>query len=332
MSALYMFPPNEAPMEDVDLSAGEYALGVLDSGEAAAIRLRAEAEPALRAAIARWQSRLAYLTAMLPLSELPASSWERIAAEIGAHLPAPTLRQSPEPEPLPPQDAEADTLAGLTQEEVLPPSPIALPEPVPMVVPPVPVVQPPQAVFVEPPPAAPRQPPPPSEGGIFATLAELVPLAQDTAAKAVPHVQMTTLRRWQFATAAALGLAVALAVLQVMPTTHPVRSIAAIGPVSAPAPLFLAETDGAGRLTILPLATIAVPPGRDLELWTLPPNAAPTLRPISLGVMPAGGRVLSLDAPPPEGTQLLVSMEPRGGSASGQISGQVLYGGVLANH
>jgi anti-sigma-K factor RskA len=64
MSALYMFPPSEEPMEDRDLLAGEYVLGVLDPGDAASARLRAEADPALQAAIGAWQTRLAPMAAI----------------------------------------------------------------------------------------------------------------------------------------------------------------------------------------------------------------------------------------------------------------------------
>jgi anti-sigma-K factor RskA len=46
-------------------------------------------------------------------------------------------------------------------------------------------------------------------------------------------------------------------------------------------------------------------------------------------VLPITGRMLTLPARPPTGTQLLISLEPRGGSPTGQPTGPVLYGGKL---
>jgi anti-sigma-K factor RskA len=37
-----------------------------------------------------------------------------------------------------------------------------------------------------------------------------------------------------------------------------------------------------------------------------------------------------LTTPPPEGAQLLVSQEPKGGSPTGLPTGPVLYGGTIA--
>jgi anti-sigma-K factor RskA len=68
------------------------------------------------------------------------------------------------------------------------------------------------------------------------------------------------------------------------------------------------------------------PSGRSLELWALPPDAAP----VSLGLMPAAGRVrLALDdrqrAALAEAPNVAVSDEPKGGSPTGAPTGAVLY-------
>jgi anti-sigma-K factor RskA len=104
-------------------------------------------------------------------------------------------------------------------------------------------------------------------------------------------------------------------------------SIAAIGPMGAPPPAFLAQAAPDGRVSVAAVSPGAVPNGRDLELWLLPPGAQ---RPTSLGVLPSGGKSLLLSAVPPDGSQLLVSLEPQGGSPTGQPTGAVLYGGKLA--
>ena len=78
-----MFPPNETPAEDADIVAGEYVLGSLEAGDAAAIRLRADTDPALLFAIGSWQARLVPLTAMLMPVAPPNSLWVRLANEVG---------------------------------------------------------------------------------------------------------------------------------------------------------------------------------------------------------------------------------------------------------
>lgn len=84
-------------------------------------------------------------------------------------------------------------------------------------------------------------------------------------------------------------------------------------------------------LQVEPLTLAAVDPGRSLELWAIRPDG----NPVSLGVLPAGGegrvslseeQQALLDTP----IALAVSLEPRGGSPTGQPTGPVLYQGQLA--
>lgn len=134
---------------------------------------------------------------------------------------------------------------------------------------------------------------------------------------------------WQLATAASLALALVAGVVAFAPHgAAPLTSVAAIGVVNAPAPLYLAEIDSAAVLRLTALATIAVPNGRDLQLWIIPQGEQ---IPTSLGVLPSRGTVVTLPAVPPEGTRFIISMEPRGGTTGGRITGQVLYGGTLAH-
>lgn len=88
----------------------------------------------------------------------------------------------------------------------------------------------------------------------------------------------------------------------------------------------------ADHLQIEPLTLAAVEAARDLELWAIPAGG----KPISLGVVPSAGKgriQLSeaqrtlLTAP----LTLAVTLEPRGGSPSGQPTGPVLYKGELAS-
>ena len=86
------------------------------------------------------------------------------------------------------------------------------------------------------------------------------------------------------------------------------------------------------HLQVEPLTLAAIEPTRALELWAIPTSG----KPISLGLVPVAGKgriPLSteqqalLKAP----VTLAVSLEPQGGSPTGQPTGPVLYQGQLAS-
>ena len=138
-------------------------------------------------------------------------------------------------------------------------------------------------------------------------------------------------RRWKLATAASLALAASLAGFIVwrgpppappLPPAPPPALVAALAPTGGPA-IFLAELRQDG-LHVRPQGGITVPSGRDLQLWSLREGAA---APESMGVLPASGRTVPTQLP--SGAQVLVSLEPAGGSPTGQPTGPVLYGGRL---
>ncbi|WP_277759621.1 anti-sigma factor [Pseudomonas sp. A34-9] len=87
----------------------------------------------------------------------------------------------------------------------------------------------------------------------------------------------------------------------------------------------------ADYLQVEPLTLAAVDADRSLELWAIPVDG----KPISLGVIPAGGKgkvelseaQRALIGKP---IALAVSLEPKGGSPTGQPTGPVLYQGALA--
>ena len=87
----------------------------------------------------------------------------------------------------------------------------------------------------------------------------------------------------------------------------------------------------ADYLQVEPLTLAAVDSDRSLELWAIPADG----KPISLGVIPAGGKgkvelheaQKALIGKP---IALAVSLEPKGGSPTGQPTGPVLYQGTLA--
>jgi len=148
--------------------------------------------------------------------------------------------------------------------------------------------------------------------------------AATEAATVVPLAWRRRMRVWQASAGVALAIAASLAAFIVL-RPAPAPRVAVLAPLSGGVPVLVATAEPDGTLVVTPSGTIAVPGGHDLELWALTEGAT---RPRSLGVLPAGGRQLVAALPP--GTQLLVSLEPRGGSPTGQPTGPVLYGGRLA--
>jgi anti-sigma-K factor RskA len=102
--------------------------------------------------------------------------------------------------------------------------------------------------------------------------------------------------------------------------------VAPIGVVNTPAPIYLAEL-GDAKLRVTPLAIVAVPASKDLQLWMFMVDQQ---TPISLGVLPATGGIFSLPQIPTEGARFVISLEQHGGVMPGKITGEVLYGGTLA--
>ena len=139
----------------------------------------------------------------------------------------------------------------------------------------------------------------------------------------VPLVPRRRLRIWQAGTGAALAIAASLALFLVLRPVTPSR-VAVLAPMTGGVPVLLATAQPNGVLVVRPSGAIAVPGDRDLELWAL---AEGDTRPRSLGVLPSSGRQLVAALAP--NTQLLVSLEPQGGSPTGQPTGPVLYGGRL---
>jgi anti-sigma-K factor RskA len=130
-------------------------------------------------------------------------------------------------------------------------------------------------------------------------------------------------RFWKMTTAGALALAASLATLLVVRPAGR-EAVAILTSVQSSAPVFVALADRTGALKIRALGSIAIEPGKDLELWALPAGAT---RPTSLGVLTLEER--TVPAGIAQGTQLLVSLEPKGGSPTGQPTGPVVYAGRL---
>ncbi len=128
-----------------------------------------------------------------------------------------------------------------------------------------------------------------------------------------------------FALAAALA---GIAILQ-RPAVPPPVAVAALLPKTPGAPIIVAELLPSGALSLQPVGPLAPPAAHDYELWSLPTGAT---RPVALGLLRPGGVVLTADHVPQGAGQILVSLEPTGGSPTGLPTGPVLWGGAYAGH
>ena len=148
-----------------------------------------------------------------------------------------------------------------------------------------------------------------------------------------PPVQSATPARiwrspnlWRATTAGALAIAASLAfLLYNKPAKLPEPLLAALTPANSPGATFLVRVNPDGTATVAAVSSPAVPQGRSLQLWALRAN---TTVPVSLGLLPDSGRT-RLQVREPQGTQLLVSQEPLGGSPTQLPTGPVVYSGLL---
>jgi len=137
--------------------------------------------------------------------------------------------------------------------------------------------------------------------------------------------------------ALALGMSAIVAAFAVYvgvmpgPQPEPGRSYVVVLAGTDLKPVMLAEADPeTGVLSVRILAARPVAADRSLELWGLPKDG----RPRSYGLLPASGVIslrpgTSLDSALADISALAVSLEPRGGSPTGQPTGPVLYTGEL---
>lgn len=132
---------------------------------------------------------------------------------------------------------------------------------------------------------------------------------------------------WRGAAAAGFLLAASIAGIAVLQRSPAPVPVAVLAPLGARQAAFVMQAGRNGSLTIVPIGPAAVPAGRDLELWSL---AAGAKVPRPIGVLPASGLTLAAGRVPGGAVQILVSLEPAGGSPTGLPTGPVLYGGALS--
>ena len=180
--------------------------------------------------------------------------------------------------------------------------------------------------------------------------ARLAPLAQAVAPVAPParvwnalQTRLDGTRKVSFSVWRALGwmaggAAVALvAVALLLPSLHdaaPAAYVAVLSDAKTNRAVLVATAGQADKVlrvnTLDPSIQVS---GRSLELWALPRDGKPK----SLGVIGAADRaVLRLDAPADKSLgnvpALAISLEPQGGSPTGQPTGPVLYSGPCVKY
>jgi anti-sigma-K factor RskA len=140
---------------------------------------------------------------------------------------------------------------------------------------------------------------------------------------------------WRGFAGAASAAALALLVLTLQPPA-PQAPVVVVLQATQPGPYagssFVASLSADGRaLVTRPVQPVAVQPDRALELWALPPQGAPR----SLGLISAAGATVVERGRLPRSllkgdtTGFAVSVEPPGGSPTGQPTGAIVYAGKL---
>jgi len=130
---------------------------------------------------------------------------------------------------------------------------------------------------------------------------------------------------WRAAAVGAMALAASLAAVLVLRAPPKAAQFALVLPHRPGESGWLVEIGDRGELHVRAGAALALAADRDYELWALAEGAA---RPVPLGLMPvAGTAVLTADRLPTKKYQLLVSLEPKGGSPTGLPTGPVMFAG-----
>jgi len=142
----------------------------------------------------------------------------------------------------------------------------------------------------------------------------------------------SSLGLWRALAFASLATVVALAVVLLKPLPEvPEGALVVVLAGTDAKPVLVASADRLGRtLSVKPVARVDLAADRALELWMLPDGGNPR----SLGLISATGVVrVALSGPADQALRnipaLAVSLEPRGGSPTGQPTGPVLYSGPV---
>ncbi|HEX4511540.1 MAG TPA: anti-sigma factor [Burkholderiaceae bacterium] len=133
------------------------------------------------------------------------------------------------------------------------------------------------------------------------------------------------LRFWRaFGAVAALAVVVLAGVMRYAPVEAPM--IIVLRATSGTDTLVAGLSSDRREVSIKPLQPVAIKPDRSLELWAVPKSG----KPASLGLVSSQGLTALAKRAVPEDTKMLaVSVEPLGGSPTGQPTGPIVFAGDL---
>ena len=163
----------------------------------------------------------------------------------------------------------------------------------------------------------------------------VVQIDSETAQAARNRLLERRIARWRLATLGALAIAASVVGVAIvrpglipsLPTAGE-RYIGVVNATGEMPPLIVNVDLARGELTVRPLA-VPREAGKDLELWAIPDGSPP----VSLGLVGTGGQrpiaAKAQQAITPKGLTIAVSVEPSGGSPTGQPTGAVILTGKL---
>ena len=147
-------------------------------------------------------------------------------------------------------------------------------------------------------------------------------------AKPKPQRAWDSVVLWRRSALAAMALAASL-LLYIMLAPRPAgpELVALLHGPTGEAPVWMA-TVGPQGLTLQAVAAHPLGADRDFELWAIAPGGKV---PRSLGVIPADAKLVrgNLPGEVATGGTLAISIEPKGGSPTGQPTGPIVYVGAL---
>ncbi len=136
-------------------------------------------------------------------------------------------------------------------------------------------------------------------------------------------------RRWRVTSAlvgaAAAVLAGVVVVDQIRPPIQTQSEFVAVLTTEGASPAFVATVNVADGTISVRQVVAAPPEDKSYELWAVEPDAVP----VSLGVFDDGASLSRGLEYAPDGLTLAISLEPKGGSPTGAVTGPVVFSGQL---
>ncbi|MES2184905.1 MAG: anti-sigma factor [Pseudomonadota bacterium] len=284
--------------ELLDQLAASYALGTLRAGARRRFETLARENPAVRARALLWQENLSGLTELLPEHMPSPNVWKRIENQLSAERSAVAAAAS--------AAAAAVAPAVATRPAFVPPE----------------LLQQLRRALVVWRGAA-------LAGGLATVAAVLVGVLLDhrvlqghealAEARAQSQQQLAQARQQGEQVVARLS-----AQLQASPN---IQYVAVLADDKAAASILVTFDPVHQSLTLKRVNSFQEAPDRSLELWALPPGAAPQ----SLGVMGAGAvaRLTAAEGQVAPAPTLAITLEPKGGAPAGIPTGPILFKGPL---